>query len=83
MDHKLEQVLLNFNSPYIESFLLQYAAPSEVGRELLWKFYAKNERFSSAADVLLELAQSPYISSSRLSHFHPVWDPLVLNTHLV
>lgn len=65
VDQQAELELLNVSSPFIEGFLLHLAKSSDhtraqIGHELLWKHYVKLERFSSAADVIRDLALDEY-----------------------
>lgn len=51
--------LLEFATPFIETYLRQTFSTVPERRDLLWKFYARREEYLKAAKALQELAMSP------------------------
>ncbi|KAJ5074710.1 nuclear pore complex protein nup155 [Anaeramoeba ignava] len=51
LQNSLPNILLNLKSQHLEGFLKRNS------RDLLWQYYIRNNKFSNAADILIELAE--------------------------
>jgi len=58
VQNNLTEVLLGVQSPYLENFLKTEMANSDLFKDLLWKYYVRNNKFAPACLILSQLADA-------------------------